>query len=214
MRAFVYTGGTVHPAHITERPAAGELCIAADGGYRNAQAMGSRVDVLIGDLDSLGGRPPEGAEGIELIRLPVEKDDTDTQAAVSLALERGADDVVLIGSLGGRLDHALSTLSILEDLWDRGIPAVITDGQNRARFLRGDTTKAVAVIPKSDFTYLSLIAADREVTGVTVTGCKYPLAGATLSRRLQFAVSNEITSESATVTVERGGVYIIESQDV
>lgn len=210
MRTFIYTGGVIHPELITERPTAGELCIAADGGYRNAQAIGSRVDVLIGDLDSLGGRPPEGAEGIELIRLPVEKDCTDTQAAVSLALERGADDVVLIGSLGGRLDHALSTLSVLEDLWECGIPAIITDGQNRARFLCSDTVE----IPRSAFAYLSVVAADREVEGVTVTGCKYPLQDATLRRRVQFAVSNEIVQDIATVSVRRGGVYIIESRDL
>ncbi len=210
MRTFVYTGGPIRPDLINEHPAAGDLCIAADGGYRNAQAMGSRVDVLIGDLDSLGGRPPEGAENIELIRLPVEKDNTDTQAAVSLALERGADELLLIGSLGGRLDHALSTLSILEDLWDCGIPAIITDGQNRARFLCSDTVE----IPRSEFTYLSIVAADREVEGVTVTGCKYPLQDATLRRRVQFAVSNEIAQDIATVSVRRGGVYIIESRDL
>ena len=103
MRTFIYTGGVIHPELIAERPDKGDLCIAADGGYRNAQAMGSRVDVLIGDLDSLGGRPLEGAAGVELILLPVEKDCTDTQAAVSLALERGADGIVFVGSLGGRL---------------------------------------------------------------------------------------------------------------
>ena len=210
MRTFIYTGGVIHPELIAERPAEDDLCIAADGGYRNALSMGGRVDVLIGDLDSLGGRPPEGVEKMELIRLPVEKDVTDTQAAVSLALERGADELLLIGSLGGRLDHALSTLSVLEDLWDRGIPAIITDGQNRARFLCSDTVN----IPRSEFTYLSVVAADREVEGVTVTGCKYPLWDATLSRRVQFAVSNEITAEAASVTVEEGGVYIIESRDV
>ena len=210
MRTFIYSGGVIHPDLITERPAEGELCIAADGGYRNAQSMGGRVDVLIGDLDSLGGRPPEGTENMELIRLPEEKDCTDTQAAVSLALERGADELLLIGSLGGRLDHALSTLSVLEDLWERGISAIITDGQNRARFLCSDTVE----IPRSEFSYLSVVAADREVEGVTVTGCKYPLQDATLRRRVQFAVSNEIVQDRATVSVRRGGVYIIESRDL
>ena len=109
-----------------------------------------------------------------------------------------------------RTPSTLSTLSILEDLWERGIPAIITDGQNRARFLCSDTVN----IPRSEFTYLSVVAADREVEGVTVTGCKYPLWDATLSRRVQFAVSNEITANLATVTVGQGGVYIIESRDL
>ena len=52
MRTFIYSGGVIHPDLITDRPAEGDLCIAADGGYRNAQSMGGRVDVR---MQSAGG---------------------------------------------------------------------------------------------------------------------------------------------------------------
>ncbi len=207
MRTFIYTGGAVDITGITEHPRQDDLCIAADAGYRTARALGERVDVLLGDFDSLG-EPPQG-EGLELIRVPAEKDLTDTQLAVEVALERGADDIILVGGLSGRLDHTLATLSILEDLYDRGVHATLTDGQNRVRFLRSSSS----LIARSHYKYLGVIAADSLVKGVDIHGCKYPLKRATLRRTLQFAVSNEITGNVAMIAVRRGAVYIIESRD-
>ncbi len=208
MRTFIYTGGSVDVSGITEHPRPDDLCIAADAGYRTAQALGERVDILLGDFDSLG--EPPSSDGFELMRVPTEKDLTDTQLAVEVALDRGADDIILVGGLSGRLDHTLSTLAVLEDLYDRGIPALITDGQSRVRFLRSSST----LIARSHYTYLGIVAVDETVKGVEIKGCKYPLERATLRRSLQFAVSNEITGNVALISVRKGAVYIIESRDM
>ena len=207
LRAFIYGGGPVCIEQVTERPKAGDLVIAADSGYRQALAIGQKVDILVGDMDSLGASVPE--DSVEIVRLPVEKDLTDAQVAVELAVGRGAEEIILVSSLSGRLDHTLSTLAILEDLRGRGIHACITDGQNRARFIRSTST----LIARSPYRYLSLIAAAEVVKGVTVEGCKYPLKKATLCRRVQFAVSNEITGNVAFISVKKGGLYVIESMD-
>lgn len=208
MNAFLYVGGEIFPDGITERPEAGDLVIAADAGYHNARRLGVSPSVLVGDLDSFGcGDLP--AE-VELIRHPPEKDLTDTQLAVELALERGAASVTLIGGLSGRLDHTLSNLAVLEYLREKKHFAVFTDGMNRVRFLQNDST----LIPRSQsFRYLSLIAADRRVKGVDVEGCKYPLKNATLTRLQQYAVSNEIVGNCAFVAVRRGGLWIVESAE-
>ena len=207
MRAFIYTGGTVRIESITEHPKADDLCIAADQGYHTAKALGERIDLLLGDFDSIGSVP--GDEGMEIQRVPAEKDYTDTQLAVEIALERGADEIIIIGGLSGRLDHTLSTLAILEDLNTRGVYGTVTDGQNRARYMKSTST----LIARSPYKYLSLIAADEVVKGVDIEGCKYPLKKATLRRRNQFAVSNEITGNVAFIAVKKGGVFIIESRD-
>ena len=207
MRAFIYTGGAVRAEFITEHPKADDLCIAADQGYHTAKALGERIDLLLGDFDSIGSVP--GDEGMEIQRVPAEKDYTDTQLAVEIALERGADEIIIIGGLSGRLDHTLSTLAILEDLNTRGVYGTVTDGQNRARYMKSTST----LIARSPYKYLSLIAADEVVKGVDIEGCKYPLKKATLRRRNQFAVSNEITGNVAFIAVKKGGVFIIESRD-
>ncbi len=208
MRAFIYTGGKIHPENITEHPKADDLTVAADSGYHNAVLLGERVDILLGDFDSIGEVPHEGS--FERIQVPAEKDLTDTQLAVAIALDRGAEEILLIGGLSGRLDHTLSTLAILEDLDARGIHAILTDGQSRARYMHATST----LIARSGYKYLSLIAATDTVKGVTVEGCKYPLKNAALRRSMQYAVSNEITGNVALISVKKGGLYIIESRDL
>lgn len=208
MKAFIYAGGTVFADGVGEAPEPSDLTIAADAGWQNAQRLGITPRLLVGDFDSLG--EPNVPAGTEVIRVPAEKDDSDTQLAVRLALERGATDIRLIAGLSGRLDHTLSTLAILEDLEQKKVRAILTDGHNRVRFLRAGSL----LLPRdSRFRYLSLIVATDRARGVSLDGCKYPLRNATLCRRNQYAISNEIAGVAALIAVRRGAVYVIESGD-
>jgi len=206
MRAFIYTGGEVFPENITEHPKGDDICIAADSGFHNAKKCGDRVDILVGDLDSIGSYKLD--KKTELLQVPAEKDVTDTQLAVETAIERGARELVIIGGFGGRADHMLSNLAILEDLSARGIYAMMLDGQNRARFLRSTST----LIPRSGYKYVSILAVDPVVKGVSVEGCKYPLKKARLTRNFQYAVSNEVVGNCALISVRKGAIYVIESK--
>ena len=209
-KAFIYTGGTVFDEYVIEKPEAGDLVIAADAGYLTAKRMGIAPDVVLGDFDTLG--EANIPDGVECLRVPTEKNDTDTQLAVSVAIERGTEEIIIVGGLSGRIDHTLSTLAILEDLWERKenrIYAILTDGKNRVRFLRNSGT----ILPRSQYRYFSLIAADELVKGVTLDGCKYPLKNSRISRRYQWAVSNEIDGNCALIEIKRGGAWIIESVD-
>ena len=208
LKAFIYVGGEIHPENITEHPKADDLTIAADSGYHNALSLGDRVQILVGDFDSIDkGR--EIDEKIEILTVPAEKDFTDTQLAVETAIKRGARDIVIIGGLSGRLDHTLSNLAILRELSEAQVYALITDGKNRVRYIRSTST----LISRSGYKYLSLIADDDKIKGVSVEGCKYPIDNATLTNRYQYAVSNEITGNCALVSVKKGGLYIVESAE-
>lgn len=207
MRAFIYTGGEIFKENITEHPKSDDICIAADGGYMNALALGEKVHILLGDFDSFTQKLPED---VEVLRVPAEKDFTDTQLAVNTAIEKGADEIMIIGGLCGRLDHTLSNLSILDDLGAHKIHAVITDGRNRVRYLNSTST----LIAKSGYKYVSILAISKKLKGVSVEGCKYPLSNATLTRSYQYAVSNEITGNCALISVRKGECYIVESKDV
>lgn len=206
MRAFIYTGGKINKQFITEHPKGDDLKIAADSGYENALALGEKPDILLGDFDSLGKKPDAD---IEILEVPAEKDFTDTQLAVETAIRRGADDVVIIGGLSGRLDHTLSNLSILEDLWAKQIHAVATDGINRIRYIDSSS----ALIPKSHYKYLSIIAVSDILKGVEIEGCKYPLKNAKINRTFQFAVSNEIVGNCALIAIKKGKAFIVESAE-
>ena len=210
MKAFIYTGGKIFPENITERPKADDLRIAADAGLLNARSLGERIDVSLGDFDSLGKEVGDIPDGVEKITVPAEKDETDTQLAVNEALGRGASELIIIGGLDGRLDHTLSNMAILRAMWDMRIPCVITNGQSRIRYISSTST----LIARSGYKYLSVLAAEDTVKGVSIEGCKYPLQNAKLTNKFQYAVSNEITGNCALVSVRKGGIYIIESRDV
>ena len=84
-------GGAIDPASITERPKAQDLTIAADSGWNNAELLGVKPQILLGDFDSIGRDILPKAQ--EILQVPPEKDLTDTQLAVDLALSRGANDL-------------------------------------------------------------------------------------------------------------------------
>ena len=224
MNAYIYTGGKLAVGSMDElglHMSEADLIIAADSGYNNASRLGVRPGLLLGDLDSIDRKSlaPDELEHIEKIIVPAIKDDTDTQLAVDTALERGADEIIIIGGLGGRLDHTLSSVFLLEYIADRGIDAVMTDGQSRVRVMKTAGEPVTLLIPKTfdgenGFKYLSIVSLTDECEGVRISGVFYPLDGVTLERRYSYAVSNEITSDSAEITLERGTMLVIESRDL
>lgn len=208
MKAYIYTGGKIYPEFISDSPKSDDLIIAADSGYKNARLCGVKPNILIGDFDSLGEVPNDVDE---VLQMPPEKDLTDTQLAVEVAIERGADNIVIISGTDGRVDHTLSSLAILEGLWNRNIRCVLTSGQNRIRYIKNS---GYILLRERNFKYFSVIACDEVVKGVSIEGAKYPLKKVKLTRKLQYAVSNEIDGNCSLITVKRGGVYIIESRDI
>ena len=210
MKAYIYVGGNIIQKNITEKPTDKDICIAADSGYKNARLLGADVQIIVGDFDSISQEDKDSIpDGIKIVTVPAEKDFTDTQLAVKTALEGGATNIVIIGGLSGRLDHTLSNLAILQNLYENNIRATITDGANRIRYIKSSSD----LIARSNFKYLSIIACDEKVKGVSVEGCKYPLKNATLSNNFQYAVSNEILKNCALISVKKGGIYIVESAE-
>ena len=209
MRALIITGGKVkEPLTL---PAA-DFVIAADSGYLTAKRLGVKPDLLLGDLDSLDRSqlsPGELDEMQKIIVSPI-KDDTDTQLAADTAIARGADEIMIVGGLGGRLDHTLSSVFLLEYLAEKGIACAMTDGQSFVRILRGGQTLTVK---KSGRKYLSLISLTDECRGVTISGVYYPLEKAELTRGYSWAVSNEITAQAAEITLSEGVMLVIEAGD-
>lgn len=177
--------------------------ICADGGTQCAAAAGFSPDVYVGDSDS-GGVPPEGAERV---LLPVEKDLTDLQAAYEYAKSHGFSRVVATACTGGRQDHHLANLQLLETAWQDSVDLAIWDERNEIRYLCGGS----CTIPHGDFRYFSILPLDRELRGVTVTDAKYCLDGATVRRGDSLTVSNETVGRPARIQIASGAAWIIRS---
>ena len=85
--------------------------IAVDGGLEHLHRQSIQPLFAIGDFDSLEHK--EYLQGLEVLRFPTHKDETDTELAISEALNRGYDEIDLYGVIGGRIDHFLGVLIYL-----------------------------------------------------------------------------------------------------
>ena len=186
---------------LTPRPRAGDLVIAADGGYASLRARGVAPDLVVGDFDSLGSVPDHP----NTVRLPREKDDTDTCHAMNLALDRGYTRFLLLGGVGGRLDHTVANLQLLAGLAARGARGILAgDGQAATVIANGSFD-----FPKSMSGYCSVFCQGAAASGVRLEGLKYPLEDAQLTASVPLGVSNEFLGVPARVSVREGALLLV-----
>ena len=120
---------------------AADLLVAVDGGADALARVGLVPSLLVGDLDSIS---PEAladlrSRGVEVLDLPTAKDETDTEAALRLAIERGATRITVFNALGGpRLDHLLGNLLLLTAPWLAPVQVTLVDGLHEAFLAKGD----------------------------------------------------------------------------
>jgi len=196
MKAVIFLGGNLFRCEVPKA----DLYIAADRGWDNAVGNGIKPDIICGDMDSVSALP----DNVEAVCVPTVKDDTDTQLAVRLAAERGADEIVLLGQLSGRGDHTLSAIFTVEAMTKSGIKAELRDDRNRVRYIENQKVRI-----EREYRYFGIISLGE--TQTTITGARYPLDCYRLVRENPFAVSNEVDGDFAEVTVSGDGCVIIES---
>lgn len=178
----------------------GSYLIAADGGYEHLKKNGMEADMVLGDFDST-----DEPEHPNIVRHPVMKDDTDMLLAVKTGLQMGYRRFVLLGGLGGRLDHTLANIQTLVYIARRG----------GAGFLVGGGTAITAIIDSSFFFEpresgeVSVFCSGSKAEGVYLKGLKYPLTDATLTDEMPLGVSNEFTGAASEITVREGTLVIL-----
>ena len=178
-------------------------------GYRNP----IKPDVILGDYDSADKTILEAfrrQSGIEWHQYQPEKDYTDSEIAIGKAMERNSSEIHILGGTGTRLDHVLGNIQLLMQPLAKDIPCFLIDFHNRIRLL-----KARTILSKSQQfgTYVSLLPLTTEVTGVTLTGMKYPLQDAAFTSDNTLGVSNEIVEDEAVIDLKNGILIMIESRD-
>jgi thiamine pyrophosphokinase len=211
VRAIVVAGGDA-VGEDAARLAGADLVIAADSGAEWLAGLGIRPDLLIGDMDSVDPGLLERLrnDGVTLERHPPDKDASDAELAIVRAISDGADEVVIVGALGGgRVDHELANLLLLADSRWRG---------NRLRIVRGGTT-AQAVhggetlqLSGAEGDLVTLLAVGGDAWGVRSKGLRYPVAGEALGLGRSRGLSNQVEQAPASVLLERGTLLVVETE--
>lgn len=182
-------------------PAAGDLLIAADGGYARVVAAGLTPDLVIGDFDSLGHIPKDD----HVVVLPTVKDVTDTYAAIQLGLERGYRRFWLYGCTGGRFEHTLANIQTAAELAEQGMECVIVD---KSQLITALSCGTMEFGPEHSG-FLSVFSHTDRCTGVRLKGLKYELDDAELTNRFPLGVSNEFLGIPSSVTIGTGIAVLV-----
>ena len=211
MKILILTGGDFDPVFAssyikTRKP---DKVIAADRGLLRADQLGIQPDAILGDFDSCS-RDVMGRFATEdKLLVPCEKDDTDTGLAMQKAVSMGADEVLVIGASGTRLDHVLGNIGQLVYAFRNGVKAQMADGHNRITVLEHNHK----IEKEQQFgQYISLIPL-YEAKGVTLSGFKYPLNEDTLVFHESWGISNELVEKCGEIRFRSGTLLMIESRD-
>lgn len=183
-------------------PTPGDYVIAADRGFDSLMAYGVNPDLAVGDFDSLGHTPNHP----NVIRLPAEKDDTDMVYALRKGLELGYRRFILLGGVGGRLEHTLGNLQLLDWLALHGAQGFLAGEKTAATCIRDG---GMIAFPASMTGYLSAFCNSGRAEGVNLEGLKYPLTDYTLTGDFPLGVSNQFLGEEARVSVKKGSLILV-----
>lgn len=198
MRAVIISAGTISDYEYTKGLINdGDFIICADGGLDHCRRMGLWPGLVVGDFDSFSGEMPKG---IETIKLKPEKDYSDTHVAVTVALNRGFDRLLMLGCTGTRLDHTISNIGMLEFLRRIGKKAVIADGHNYMFAL--EKRHVVHGWPGMSVSFIPL----EPVTGLSLKGFKYPLNKADIDMYRSIWLSNVLVAEDGEVSFDSGAI--------
>lgn len=179
----------------------GSLVIAADGGLSPLKNEGCEPALIVGDFDSLGTVP----QGDNVLRLPPEKDDTDMLFCVRLALERGADTLLIYGGLGGRFEHSIANLQTLAFIANSGARGYLIGCGSVCTVIKNSALR----FDDSMSGYVSVFCLGSSASGVDLEGLKYPLSNQTLSGDFPLGVSNEFLGAPSSVSVREGLLCVI-----
>lgn len=207
MKAVVVAHGDVDPTDVVHLRDA-DLVIAADGGSGHLERWGVAPHLIVGDLDSLGPREGSALGAAPAETWPRDKDKSDTELAVERAVAAGADEVVVLGALGGaRADHAIANTLLLALERRAGVRVALVRGAQRVRVLRGGERAELAGGPGD---LVTLLAVGGDATGVRTEGLRFVLDGGTLVLGSSRGLSNEIARRGAAVTLGSGVLLVVE----
>lgn len=212
---IVASGYLKTPGLFEEAYRDADIIIAADGGLRHLQSLGLRPHILVGDMDSAkeygldsAYRADLEAGGVEVIKLKVKKDESDMEIALEIAKERGADEFIMLASIGSRMDHSIFNINLAFDLKRQGYAVRLYDGlQELLPLISGDEVE----IKKREGMTLSLVPFT-DLKGLSLRGFEYPLTDVDVPYTKTLTSSNIVNSDPALIKLKQGRALVVISQ--
>ncbi|MTI47717.1 thiamine diphosphokinase [Sporosalibacterium faouarense] len=211
MKTLIISNGTIEDTNILNKFIdESDYVICADGGARHFYKTEFKPSVIVGDFDSLNSEILLDMRNkeIELYQFPAEKDMTDTELAIDLALKRGATDITLLGGTGSRLDHTIGNIMIMKKFVNIDANIKIVNSNNEI-FI----TKDKLILDRQENTFVSVIPITEVAKGVTLRGFKYETNDIDFRMDETLGISNEIINEKGIIEIREGICLVIISKD-
>jgi thiamine pyrophosphokinase len=205
MKVLIITGGERPEIDLLKKKAASSsLIIAADRGAEYCLRAGVLPDIVVGDMDSLPARIQDElvSNKIEIHKFDCRKDMTDTQIALDMALEKGADEIEILAGIGSRFDHSLANVYLLYRALRQGVKAKIISGIHEIFLIE----KKCAIKNKTG-SIISFLPLGYSANGITLKGFEYEISNTDMDMSFPIGISNIVRMDFAEVIVS-GGILI------
>ena len=186
-----------------------DYIICADGGANHTYNMGITPNYIIGDLDSLKTDLISyyKRNGVKFEEFPSKKNETDAEICIYLARKLKAKQIDFLGALGGRVDHTLANIYLLNYVKEMDIiPRIFSENEeihiaiDEEIIIEGKAGDTISVIP---------IKGDAE--GVTLKNLEYPLTDYHMKYSIPLGISNVMKGDCCKIRVKHGALLVIKN---
>ncbi len=210
MRVLIVGSGNIYNEGIQKILNSNDIIICCDGGSKYLFEEGIIPHYILGDLDSSIPQIIQfyKTKNVTFKKFATKKDETDMELCIDFAISLGANEIIILGATGTRLDHTLTNINLLIKAEEANVKATIIDSNNQINII----SSSIEIIgQKGDL--VSLIPITTFVEGVTTIGLEYPLKNATMSIGKSLGVSNVMENSIASVSIQKGYLLVMKSND-
>lgn len=212
-RTLIVSGGVINKELINKiiKEKKFENIIAVDKGLKILDELNIIPNHIIGDFDSIDEEilKKYKNEKTHIYKLQPEKDYTDTDEAIKLAIKLKTKKITMVGTTGTRLDHTISNIQNLKIALEDNVDCKIIDNNNEITLIN----KTTKIKKDNNYKYISLLPLTLNVKGITLRGFKYPLCDKILEIGESIGISNEQIEDEAIIELKEGILVIIKSKD-
>lgn len=182
------------------------VVVALDGAADRLHAHGIKLDVILGDFDSVADVEylAQAQHPVKVIHTP-DQNKTDLEKGLDYLIENGHEAVHIVGMSGLRMDHTLNNFSSIAKYIDRIVIQAV-DAHSRIYPVKSGFAKW---FPKDRA--LSLMPMP-ETIGVSATNLVWPVENLTLKLGTQTGSSNRVLNDGMVeITFESGTLLLFET---
>lgn len=211
MKALVVLHGNITDLSLLKKIGdESDFVLCADGGTDYCIKASLTPDLIIGDLDSISSETLNlvTKNNIPLERFPVKKDKTDSELCIDYLIQKGAQDITLVGAIGSRMDHTLANIFLLVKMRENGVEGKIVNSNNTI-YLVTDGLE----LDSAKGNFISIIPIGLSDAIVTLEGFEYNLNKAEIEFSSTYGISNRIIEDKGHISIHQGQCLVMISRD-